>query len=170
MRFYSGFCFKNEQELFADILKENDFSVAGFSKGAIEAFEYVKNSKSRVDTLILISPAFFQTKDEKFKKLQLISYRRDPKSYIKNFYKNVLYPLDFDIKKYEKVGTADELKRLLYYVWNENSLKEVKNRGINIEVYLGEKDKIVDSNEANDFFKRFGTVYFIKNVGHILKG
>ncbi len=75
-----------------------------------------------------------------------------------------------DIKKYEKVGTADELKRLLYYVWNENSLKEIKNRGVNIEVYLGEKDKIVDPNEAYDFFKRFGTVYFIKNVGHILKG
>ncbi len=170
MRFYSGFCFKNEQELFADILKENDFTVAGFSKGAIEAFEYVKNSKRRVDTLILISPAFFQTKDEKFKKLQLISYRRDPKKYIENFYKNVLYPLNFDIKKYKKVGTSEELNRLLYYVWDEKSLKEIKKRGVNIEVYLGEKDKIVDSNEAHDFFKRFGTVYFIKNVGHILKG
>jgi len=45
----------------------------------------------------------------------------------------------------------------------------LKQRGVKIEVYLGECDKITNSQANYDFFKKFATVYYIKNVGHILK-
>lgn len=170
MKFYSGFCFFNEKELFEDILNDSDFLVAGFSKGAIEAFEYVKNSKIRVDKLILISPAFFQDRDEKFKKLQLIFFKKDPKKYLKNFYENVAYPSNIDIKKYQKEGSAEEIEKLLNYNWNEKELQKVIEKGVEIEVYLGEKDKIINSLNVYDFFKRFSTIYYIKKVGHLLRG
>ncbi len=170
MKFYSGFGFKNEKDLFKDILPKNGFFVAGFSKGSIEAFEYVKNSKKRVDKLILISPAFFQKKDEKFKRLQLLSFKKDFKKYMLNFYKNVLYPSKIDIKEYQTDGDFNQLEKLLYYKWSKDSLKEIRSRGVDIEVYLGEKDKIINPIEAYDFFKSFATVYYIKNVGHILRG
>ena len=65
--FYSGFCFKNECEIFKDYLEIGDFIISGFSYGAIKAFKQALESKTRVDKLQLFSPAFFQTKDEKFK-------------------------------------------------------------------------------------------------------
>ncbi len=170
MRFYSGFCFKNEFELFQNFLDVNEFSIVGFSYGAIKAFEYVYKSKQRVEKLILLSPAFFQEKDEKFKKLQLIFFKKNSSNYLKNFYENVLYPSNFEIDKYKKMGTYEELKELLHYEWNKEKLKELKNRGVKIEIYLGKKDKIIDSTSAYEFFKSFGTVYFIKNVGHLLVG
>ena len=48
-------------------------------------------------------------------------------------------------------------------------LKELKDRGIEIEVYLGENDKIINSLHVKSFFQEFATIYYIKNVGHILK-
>ena len=134
MRFFSGFGLKEEKELFDDILYNSDFLVAGFSKGAIDAFEHVKRSKERVDRLILISPAFFQTKDEKFKRVQLMSYKKNPKKYLDSFYKNITYPADFDIIKYKKEDSFDELKRLLYYTWDKDSLESLKKRGVVLEV------------------------------------
>ncbi|WP_281950819.1 pimelyl-ACP methyl ester esterase BioV [Nitrosophilus kaiyonis] len=167
MKYFSGFGFKDEIEIFS-FLKKSEFLVAGFSYGAIRAFEYVYKENSRVDKLILISPAFFQDRDEKFKKLQLIFFKKDPKKYFENFYENVIFPSNIYIEKYKKDDSFENLKELLYYKWNQDKLNELIKRGIKIEVYLGEKDKIINSNLAYDFFKSFATVYFIKNVGHLL--
>ena len=90
MKFFSGFCFQNEKEIFKDYKQEGDFILGGFSYGAIKAFEYALSSKSRIDKLQLFSPAFFQNRDEKFKKLQLIYFKKDPELYINNFFKNVV--------------------------------------------------------------------------------
>ena len=78
--FFSGFCFEDECELFDDYLIQNDFTVAGFSYGAIKAFKYVLNSSFRVDKLQLFSPAFFQNFDEKFKRTQLMYFKKDEDS------------------------------------------------------------------------------------------
>ena len=64
-KYFSGFCFADESELFSDYLENNEFTVCGFSYGAIKAFEEVLNSDLRVDKLQLFSPAFFQSYDEK---------------------------------------------------------------------------------------------------------
>ena len=167
-KYFSGFSLKNEEELFAPYLIENDFTVSGFSYGAIKAFEYVLQSEKRVDTLQLFSPAFFQTQDTKFKRMQLMYFKKDAKAYCDNFLKNIAYPLDIDTNKYFTQGSMEELDTLLNYIWEEEKLKEVINRGIKLEIYLGAKDKIIDSNAALEFFRNFGTVYFIKEKGHIL--
>lgn len=60
--YYSGFSLKNEKKIFGEYIKENDFTISGFSYGAIKAFEDVLKSDERVDLLQLFSPAFFKRK------------------------------------------------------------------------------------------------------------
>ena len=169
MEYFSGFCFENEQELFGDFLIKSDFCVAGFSYGAIKAFEQVYSSKNRVDTLQLFSPAFFQDRDEKFKRLQLMAFKKDKQNYLKNFYQNTLYPLETDIARYKKDGTAEELKELLNYKWDKEKLDIITKRGTKIEVYLGKLDKIINIEAAKEFFKTFATVYYFNRLGHIIQ-
>ena len=166
--FYSGFCFKNECEIFKDYLEIGDFIISGFSYGAIKAFNQALESKARVDKLQLFSPAFFQTKDEKFKRMQLMFFKKDANSYCENFLKNVLNPTNKDISKYFQMGTFEELEELLNYVWSEEKLQRLVDKGTIIEVYLGEVDKIIDSQKAKEFFRNFATVYYIKEKGHLL--
>lgn len=166
--YFSGFCLENEQELFSEYLINNDFTVSGFSYGAIKAFEEVLHSSQRVDKLQLFSPAFFQTQDKKFKRMQLMFFKKDAQAYCDNFLENIAYPEKKDTSKYFKLGTYEELEELLMYQWSEKKLQELLDKGVQIEVYLGEKDKIIDSQKANDFFKNYATVYYIKEKGHIL--
>lgn len=174
MKFFSGFCLKGEEELFSDYLIDNDFTVSGFSYGAIKAFEYVLNSKKRVDTLQLFSPAFFQTKDKKFKRMQVMYFQKDEKTYCDNFLENSVYPYNleknntFNMSNYFTKGTLEELEELLNYTWDEDKINSILKKGTKIEVYLGEKDKIIDSKAALEFFRNFSTVYFMKEKGHIL--
>jgi hypothetical protein len=41
-------------------------------------------------------------------------------------------------------------------------------RGINIEVYLGGEDKIIDVTGAREFFLEVATVTYIKDANHFL--
>ena len=173
-KFFSGFSLQNEEELFSEYLIDNDFTVSGFSYGATKAFEYALESKKRIDTLQLFSPAFFQAQDKKFKRMQLIFFKKDKNAYCKNFLENIIYPSilnkndSFNINNYFVEGSLKELEELLNYTWEEEKINKVLEKGINIEIYLGEKDKIIDSKAALEFFKKFSTVYFIKEKGHIL--
>lgn len=168
MRYFSGFCIESEEELFSKYIKKSDYSVCGFSYGALKAFEYVLLSKERIDFLQLFSPAFFQQKDEKFKKLQLINYKKNKEKYEKIFFENIAYPSKTDMTAYKKESSYDDLKKLLDFVWDKDKLLDLIDRGVEIEVYLGEKDKIIDALETHEFFKKYATVYFLKNCGHIL--
>ena len=167
-KYFSGFCFFDESELFDEYLEKSDFTVCGFSYGAIKAFEEVLNSNQRVDKLQLFSPAFFQTSNDKFKRMQLMFFKKDANSYCENFLKNVLNPTNKDISKYFQMGTFEELEELLNYVWSEEKLQRLVDKGTIIEVYLGEVDKIIDSQKAKEFFRNFATVYYIKEKGHLL--
>ncbi len=167
-KYFSGFCLKNEKDLFKNYILNSDFNVCGFSYGAIKAFEYVVNSEKRVDTLQLFSPAFFQIQSTKFIRTQLMFFKKDANNYCQNFLKNVSYPTNLNMNDYFKMGSKEELEELLNYKWDEEKFQILINRGIKIEVYLGELDKIIDSNCAKDFFKNYSTVYYLKEKGHIL--
>jgi esterase/lipase len=169
MKFFSGFSLNGEKELFKEFLVDSKFSIAGFSYGAIKAFEYAISNESRVDRLILLSPAFFQNKSKVFIKTQLRYFKLNKEVYIKNFLENVAYPSNINLKKYLKEGDIKELEYLLKYKWEPQKLQELKRRGIVIEIFLGEKDKIIDSNRALEFFSPITTTYLLKNRGHILK-
>jgi hypothetical protein len=166
--FFSGFCFVSEQSLFDAYLKKSDFCVAGFSYGAQKAFEYALHSQKRIDTLQLFSPAFFQNKNEKYKKLQLLGFRKDKQSYCKTFLNNAAYGSNKNIEPFFTQGTLEELEALLMYNFSEENLQKLLERNIKIEVFLAQYDKIIDALSAYEFFKPYATVYFIKNSGHVL--
>ncbi len=168
MNFFSGFSLCCEEEIFKEYLKKSKYTVSGFSLGAVSAFEYVQNSKDRIDTLQLFSPAFFQDKSEKFKRLQTISYQKNPEAYEKQFLENIAYPSTHEMQSYFKKDSLESLQKLLEFTWEPSALIELKKRGIHIEVYLGGEDKIIESKKAYDFFKDYATVYFIKEGGHTL--
>ena len=170
MKYFNGFTLKKEEELFSEYLIESELCVAGFSYGAQKACEYVHESKERIDRLILLSPAFFQTQKPSFIRTQLRYFDAGEEAYVKQFLANVTYPSSLDLSNYLKVGTKEELEALLSYTWDKQKIQEVLDRGTTIEVFLGYDDKIIDAQAAFDFFAPLTTTYFMKDVGHLLRG
>ncbi|RRS29900.1 MAG: hypothetical protein P794_09685 [Epsilonproteobacteria bacterium (ex Lamellibrachia satsuma)] len=170
MKYFNGFSLQHEELLFSDYLIKSDLCVAGFSYGAQKAFEYAYENKERIDRLILLSPAFFQTQKPSFIRTQLRYFQAGQEAYVKQFLANVTYPSTIDLSDYLKVGTKEELEMLLNYKWDEYKIRKVLERGTTIEVFLGAEDKIIDAQKAFDFFAPLTTTYFVKGVGHVLKG
>ena len=171
MKFYSGFSLQNESYLFADYIKDTIYNVSGFSYGAIFALEETQQrlkQGKRVDTLTLLSPAFFQNRDEKFKRLQLMSYKKNNNAYLTQFVDGCFSPYQPKIIE-QKQTTLEELQELLAYEWSLSSLEYIKKCGVNIEVYLGGEDKIIDAKSAKEFFINATTVTYIKNANHFLQ-
>ncbi len=169
MLFFSGFCLHGEAVLFEDFLCKSDFCVSGFSLGAIEAFEYTVNSTRRIDRLQLFSPAFFHAAENTYKRMQLLYFKKDQAQYVKNFLKNAAYPSQKDLSRFYHDDSVDNLGKLLNFHWSKEKLQTLLDRGVMIDVYLGEEDKIIDAKKAKIFFKEFATVYTLKNAGHILQ-
>jgi hypothetical protein len=168
MRYFNGFSLNGEEIFFKEQFVKSDFSVAGFSYGAIKAFEYAYETSNRVDRLILLSPAFFQNHKASFIRTQLLYYRANSKDYQKQFLKNVAYPSSVDLTPYFKEGSVEELEQLLSYCWDREKIMKLIDRGVIIEVYIGGSDKIVDAKSCFEFFKELVPCYFIKEVGHLL--
>ena len=171
MQFFSGFSLQNEEHFFSDILDESSYCVAGFSYGAIKALRYARKclqEGQRIDRVQLLSPAFFQTKGEKFKQLQLRGFKRDKEQYLQAFLGLCFTP--YDVQGVQTVEvTSNELEELLYYEWSVADLVELSARGVEIEVYLGGEDKIVDAQAAREFFRDCATVTYIKHANHFLQ-
>jgi len=172
VKYFNGFSLQGEEHLFESYFSKSDTTVVGFSYGAQKAFEYVYHTKDRVDKLVLLSPAFFQTQKKSFIRAQLRYYDTGHNNYIQQFLLNTKYPATIDISKYLQKGikedTKEELEFLLHYQWSEDKIKEVLDRHITIEVFLGSNDKIIDIHEPSHFFS-MTTTYIIKGVGHLLK-
>jgi len=168
MKYFHGFSLRNEEELFSQYLINSDYCVAGFSYGAQQALEYTYQSQKRIERLILLSPAFFQTQKTSFIRTQLRYFEAGQKAYAVQFIANVTAPSSVDLTDYLKVGSKEELESLLTYVWDKNKIEEIQRRGTTIEVFLGVEDKIIDANAAFDFFAPLTTTYFVKDSGHIL--
>jgi len=168
VKYFSGFSLQGEETLFEDFLIDTDMTVAGFSYGAQQALEYAYASTERIDRLILLSPAFFQTQKASFIRAQLHYFEADKDAYVAQFLKNVVYPSTLDLSAYLKVGTVEELSSLLTYTWDIEKIETLLARGITIEVFMGAEDKIVDTVEARKFFTQT-TNYILKDTGHILQ-
>ena len=171
MRFYSGFCLEDESFLFSHLIENGAFNLYGFSYGAIKAFEETKKKLEnfeRVDKLVLFSPAFFQTSSQAFKKLQLRSFSKNSSRYLNNFIKSCFAPYDVMDVKIRQDGVED-LEKLLYHEWKRDELLRLNEQGVVVEVYLGEKDEIIDVNGAFEFFKDVANVTFFKNANHFLQ-
>lgn len=171
MKFFSGFSLKSEEYLFQEYRDENRYTVCGFSYGAIKALEetlkMIENS-SRIDRLQLFSPAFFQSRDAKFKRLQLMSYKKNELLYMKQFISGCFHPYESKIVQHVKTDSS-ELKELLEYEWSLEMLKKIEGHGVKIEVYLGGRDAIIDVESAREFFLEVATVSYIKEANHFLQ-
>ncbi len=168
MLYFNGFSLQNEEVHFQAYLPESDLCVTGFSYGAQKAFDYVYHSKARIDRLVLLSPAFFQTKKQSFIRTQLRYFEAGKDAYVDQFLKNTAFPSTIDLKKYLKTGSKEELEALLTYRWDKDKIEEIQDRGTVIEVFLGEKDKITDAQETLGFFEALVTCYYLKDAGHLL--
>ncbi len=168
MKYFNGFSLRGEEVLFSSFLQKSDFTVAGFSYGAQLAFEAVYQNEERVEKLILLSPAFFQTEKKSFLRMQLRYFEEDQTSYMEHFLDNSAYPAKLDLSSYLHPGSKEELEALLGYQWDKQKIAEVLEKGTQIEVYLGGQDKIIKSDEVFTFFSALTTTYFIKDVGHLL--
>ena len=167
--YFHGFALQDEAHFFEDILESSQYVISGFSYGAIKAFKEALNSTTRVEKLQLISPAFFQSKSAKFKRLQLMGYQKDSEAYLEKFTENCFLPYVAEDVTYAK-HTAAELEELLTYEWSEKELQTLVDRGTSIEVYLGGQDKISDVGPAYAFFKPFAAVTLVKKANHFLQG
>lgn len=168
MIFYDGFMFKSGEKMVEKHLNVGEYKVAGFSYGAIKALREALQSDKRIDTLQLFSPAFFNESSQAFIKTQLIGFRRDRESYRDSFFKNSFYPLEVNSSYIDESGSLQDLKDLLLFDWRGEDLQAIKDRGTEIEVFLGGKDRIIDVEKAKEFFKEFGTICYIKDGGHTL--
>ncbi len=169
MRYFNGFSLYGEEGFLSDFLEVSDFTVAGFSYGAQRAFEYVYRSNARIEKLILLSPAFFQTEKKRFVRLQLRAFEQDKASYLRHFLANAAYPAKIDLSNYLQPESSETLEALLTYRWDEKKIAEVLSRGTQIEVYLGGRDRIIKSDDAFDFFSALAVTYLIKDFGHLLQ-
>ena len=168
MLYFSGFCFEGESEIFSHLpLEQDEFSPTGFSYGAINAFKYALKSVregKRIQSLNLISPAFFQTQSPAFLKIQLLGFRKDSQNYVQNFLALCGNPN----AKYFKAGRLEELEELLHFEWKSEELEELTKRGVKINVFLGGSDKIIPPLEAREFFLPYSVVFFYKDFNHCL--
>ena len=169
MKYFNGFLLKGEDKFFEEYTDRSDFTVAGFSYGAQLAFEAALQSSERVEKLTLLSPAFFQCEKSRFVRMQLRYFAKDRASYIEHFLENAAYPETIDLSRYLGDGTPEQLEALLSYRWESEKVRELLSRGTTIEVYLGGRDRIINSAEAFDFFSSLTTSYFIKRAGHLLQ-
>lgn len=168
MRFYSGFALSGDQHFFDPYLKHSDYTVAGFSYGAIKAAEYAHDAHERIDTLQLFSPAFFQTKKESFRRLQMGGYIKDTERYLENFLTSCFAPSPVAPISLGS-NDAESLQELLYYEWKPELLETIRAKGIRIEVYLGLEDQVIDVAGAREFFLPYATVISIRKGNHFLQ-
>jgi len=173
MKFFSGFCVDVDKKFFSDYIEDKEFVVAGFSYGAQKALDYAINSSQRIDKLQLLSPAFFDY-NEKLINLNLNAFKKDKKSYIKNFLtkaginewimENGEWRIDITNLEIRECNENDLLK-LFTFEWKK--IEKIKD--IKIEVFLGEYDRIIALKKAYEFFKNYADVYFIKKADHFLR-
>ncbi|MFZ2890252.1 pimelyl-ACP methyl ester esterase BioV [Sulfuricurvum sp.] len=168
MRFYSGFALSGDQHFFDPYLKQSEYTVAGFSYGAIKAAQYVHDAHERIDTLQLFSPAFFQTKKESFRRLQMGGYFKNSERYLENFVTSCFAPLP---KSLICIGenNAEGLEELLYFEWTSELMESICSKGTRIEVYLGLEDQVIDVAGAREFFLPYATIISIRRGNHFLQ-
>lgn len=168
MRFYSGFALTDDQHFFDPYLRHSDYTVAGFSYGAIKAAEYVRDAHERIDTLQLFSPAFFQTKKESFRRLQMGGYFKDAERYLENFLASCFAPSPVTPMILGS-NDAESLQELLYFEWTSELMEAIRAKGVRIEVFLGLEDQVIDVEGAREFFLPYATVTSIKKANHFLQ-
>jgi hypothetical protein len=165
--FFSGFCLKGEESLFSQFWSPEPFHWGGFSFGAQRVWEKLRNSSSSPFSLprkvTLLSPAYFGSPSQKWIGINLTGFGRNKEKYIRNFLQKGGLS---DWKYLDLSCTLSQLERGLKFNWLPPP-REIDK--IELHIYLGEKDPIIDVEGAYNFFKKYGIVYLIKGANHFLR-
>ena len=166
--FFSGFSLCGEELLFKDYYEDDGENACGFSYGAQKAFLYTK-SNPHIKRLTLLSPAFYMQKTEEFKEIQIAAFVQNPDLYrLKLLKKSGLNPEE--TAKYGADATAPELRELLYFEWEAEDIKAMLERRVQIEVYIGGKDGVVEPKPSFGFFEHCGAkTVWLEDKNHILR-
>ena len=85
----------------------------------------------------------------------MMAYRKNEDVYLEQFINACFLP--YERKSVNRsVTVLEELEELLDYEWDVSALSALSERSVKIEVYLGEKDQIVDAKVAKEFFFGYG--------------
>lgn len=182
MKYFSGFSLAGEVEVFKSLLNpygnnsilNEDYTLIGFSYGAILALEYAENAIKegrRIERVILLSPAFFDDRVSSFKRLQISSFKKDYKGYLEVFYRNATEgKIDlwqyFSYKDFHTL--QQDLQKLLFFSWLDSSMGALAKNGIEFWTFLGGNDKIINARRAKEFFRSSSEVWFLKDKNHCL--
>ena len=97
-----------------------------------------------------------------------MAYKSDSEKYLNQFIQSCFEP--YELKKTLHVSTNEsELEELLNYEWDAQRLEKIQARGVQIEVYLGSEDRIIDVQGAKEFFLPYATTYLINGANHFLQ-
>ncbi|AFI05476.1 pimelyl-ACP methyl ester esterase BioV [Helicobacter cetorum] len=174
MRFFSGFGFFCESVLFEEWLLKGAYDVSGFSMGAINAIEYAFNEvlqERRINSLLLFSPCMLSHKQESFKRVQLLAFKKDKLGYMERFYKEAGFckPLEQVYGNIKRESSLEELDFLLNYKYDSYKIKFLLEKGVKIEVFVGLKDSITDIQALLEFFMPLVKVWQFKECNHLLQ-
>lgn len=144
--------------------------MAGFSYGAQRALEVAYESQERIQTLQLISPAFFQSSSEAFRRAQVRAFKHDEARYRERFLQNCTTEAELErVKRFSAPMDLEALETLLWYEWSAEKIGALVARGVEIEVFLGAKDRIIPAGEALAFFRALPVrVFWLKEGEHII--
>lgn len=128
------------------------------------------NPPQRINRMILLSPAFFNDKNEDFKNTQMATFEKNRAIYMKAFYKNIGANAE-DGAYLREIDLLDsrDLEQCLHYKFKSADLEALNARGVEIISIFGECDKIINAQIAHAFFARFGVAFFIKGANHLLR-
>lgn len=154
--------------MFAEYFDSSSDAVCGFSYGAQKAFSYVRKTPD-IKRLILLSPAFYMQKTDEFREAQIGVFADNPELYRLKLLKKSGFAAD-EMTAYQADGTADALRELLYFRWDSGELNKLAMQGVQIEVYIGSKDGVVEPKPSYEFFKNCGLkTVWLENKNHILR-
>jgi hypothetical protein len=163
--FFSGFCVKGKRELFYPFLDDSPLVAAGFSFGAQKVWELVKRElkegRGEIRKIQLFSPAFFGNRPRRWIEVNIEGFRKNRRRYILQFLKKAGLP---DLNLIDWGCREEELFQLLTYRWERLELD-----GIELEVFLGSEDPIIDVEGAFNFFKEMGVVHLLNGADHFLR-
>lgn len=167
MQFFSGFCLSGEESLFDAFLPMEGAFVAGFSYGSISAVRYALEHDD-IKRVLLLSPAYYTHKDDEFKKTQLAAFENDKELYALKLLKKSGLSAE-EGTRYRHLGTKEQLDELLFFDWNKAGLESLINRSVQIEVFIGAADRVVEPLASKEFFEKFAKVYMFDNKNHVLR-
>ncbi|MEY4504366.1 MAG: hypothetical protein RL154_660, partial [Pseudomonadota bacterium] len=113
------------------------------------------------------SPAYFCNISSDVKYSEIVIFNSHQKLWFKQFYSKC-----GAIKSYcsSVNATEENLKKLFYYNWSKDNFNILSQKGISIDIFFGSDDKILQIDDAIEFFKPFvRQIFLIKNASHTLK-